>query len=180
MDEEKILIANLSKGRIGDEASSLLGAVLITKLELAALSRVVVPEEKRQDFFLYVDEFPSFITRSFSSILAEARKYHLCLILAHQYLDQVEPEVMSAILGNVGTIICFRLGAKDAEIMEKEFAPTFRAEDLAELPSYHIYLRLMIDGRVSRPFSGETMRPEGYIWTDTKRLREVYEGRFGS
>lgn len=158
MDEEKILIADLSKGKIGEEASSLFGAVLITKFELAALSRVNIPEDQRKDFFLYVDEFPSFITRSFVSILAEARKYRLCLILAHQYLDQLDPELQSAILGNVGTIICFRLGAKDAEVFEKEFEPVFKAIDFIELPTFHIYLKLMIDGRVSRGFSGECLK----------------------
>jgi len=178
MDEEMLLIADLSKGRIGEEASSLLGAVLITEFEMAALSRADVPEPERKDFYLYVDEFPSFITRSFANILAEARKYHLCLILAHQYLNQLDEETRSAILGNVGTIICFRLGAEDAYLMEKEIGPNFTVRDLIDLPSYHIYLRLMIDGKVSQPFSAVTMKPQGPKMDYSKKIRRVSRERF--
>jgi len=159
MDNQKILIMNLSKGRIGEDNSRLLGALLITKLQLAAMSRVDVPEEKRKDFFLYVDEFQNFATTSFVNVLSEARKYRLALILGHQYITQMEEEVRDAVFGNVGTIISFRVGAEDAEWLEKEFTPEFIAADLVNLGKYNIYLRLMIDGLAGRPFSAETMGP---------------------
>jgi len=167
MDEKKILIANISKGRIGEDNSRLLGALLITKLQLAAMSRVDIPEEKRKDFFLYVDEFQNFATKAFVNILSEARKYRLSLILGNQYISQLEEmtptgwssEVRDAIFGNVGTIICFRVGAEDAEFLEKEFTPEFMAPDFVNLTKYNVYLRLMIDGLAGRPFSAETLAP---------------------
>jgi len=159
MDEEKILILNLSKGKIGEDASRLLGGLLITKLQLAAMSRVDMPEEKRKDFFLYVDEFQNFATESFVNILSEARKYRLSLILAHQYITQMEEKVRDAVFGNVGTIVSFRVGAEDAEYLEKEFSPEITAGDLVNLPKYSIYLKLMIDGVAGRPFSAETLPP---------------------
>jgi len=159
MDEGKILILNLSKGKIGEDPSRLLGALAITKLQLAAMSRVNIPEEKRRDFFLYVDEFQNFATEAFASILSEARKYRLSLILAHQYITQMEESVRDAVFGNVGTLICFRVGAADAQFLEKEFYPEFSMQDLVNLPKYNIYLRLMIDGLSSRPFSAKTLPP---------------------
>jgi CxxC-x17-CxxC domain-containing protein len=167
MDEGKILIANISKGRIGEDNSRLLGALLITKLQLAAMSRVDIPEEERKDFYLYVDEFQNFATKSFVNILSEARKYRLSLTLANQYIAQLEEmtpsgrssEVRDAIFGNVGTIASFRVGAEDAEFLEREFIPEFNAEDLVNLTKYNIYLKLMIDGIAGRPFSAETLRP---------------------
>jgi CxxC-x17-CxxC domain-containing protein len=159
MDERKILIMNLSKGKIGEDNSLLLGSLLITKLQLAAMSRVDIPEEERQDFFLYVDEFQNFATESFINILSEARKYRLSLILGHQYIKQMEEKVRDAVFGNVGTIISFRVGADDAEYLEKEFYPEFTASDLVNLPKYHIYLKLMIDGVVGKPFSAKTLPP---------------------
>ncbi len=167
MDEGKILIANISKGRIGEDNSRLLGALVITKLQLAAMSRVDTPEEKRKDFYLYVDEFQNFATDAFINILSEARKYRLCLTLANQYLGQLEEmtpagrstKVRDAVFGNVGTIICFRVGAEDAEFLEKEFVPEFTLDDLVNLGKYSIYLRLMINGLAGRPFSAETLPP---------------------
>jgi len=167
MDEGKILIANISKGRIGEDNSRLLGALVITKLQLAAMSRVDTPEEKRQDFYLYVDEFQNFATDAFINILSEARKYRLCLTLANQYLGQLEEmtpagrstKVRDAVFGNVGTIVCFRVGAEDAEFLEKEFIPEFTIDDLVNLGKYNIYLRLMINGLAGRPFSAETLSP---------------------
>ena len=167
MDEGKILIANLSKGRIGEDNSKLLGALLITKLQLAAMSRVDIPEEERRDFYLYVDEFQNFATESFADILSEARKYRLSLTLANQYVAQLEEmtsigkstKVRDAIFGNVGTIITFRMGAEDAEFLEKEFAPELTAEDLVNLGKYNIYTRLMVEGVATRPFSAETLLP---------------------
>jgi len=159
MDEKKILIVNISKGRVGEDNSRLLGALLVTKLQLAAMSRVDIPEEKREDFFLYVDEFQNFATASFANILSEARKYRLSLILSHQYITQMEEEVRDAVFGNVGTIVVFRVGAEDAEYLEKEFAPEFLAEDLVNLPKYNIDLKLMIDGVAGPAFSAETLPP---------------------
>lgn len=159
MDSGKILIMNLSKGKVGEDNSRLLGALLITKLQLAAMSRVDVPEEKRKDFFLYVDEFQNFATESFVNILSEARKYRLALILSHQYITQMEETVRDAVFGNVGTLICFRVGAEDAEFLEREFLPEFNAQDLVNLGKYNIYLKLMIDGIASHPFSAETLSP---------------------
>ncbi len=159
MDEGKILILDLSKGRIGEDNSRLLGALLITKLQLAAMSRVDVPEEERKDFYLYVDEFQNFATESFANILSEARKYRLCLTVGHQYISQMDETVRDAVFGNVGTIAVFRVGAEDAEFLEKEFSPEFTAEDLVNLSKYNIYLKLMIDGVASHPFSAETLPP---------------------
>ena len=134
MDKRKILIFNLSKGRMGEDNSSLLGAMVITKLQLAAMSRVDTPESERQDFYLYVDEFQNFATDSFANILSEARKYRLCLILAHQYIGQLihdlNTKVRDAVFGNVGTIVTFRIGAEDAEFLEKQFSPAFNENDL--------------------------------------------------
>jgi len=159
MDKGKILIVNLSKGKIGEDASHLLGALIVTKLQLAAMSRVDVPEEERKDFYLYVDEFQNFATEAFANILSEARKYHLCLTLAHQYITQMDETVRDAIFGNVGTIINFRVGAADAEFLEKEFLPEFTADDLVNLSKWSIYLKLMIDGVASRAFSAATLPP---------------------
>ena len=159
MDERKILILNLSKGRIGEDNSLLLGALLITKIQLAAMSRVNIPEEERKDFYLYVDEFQNFAINSFINILSEARKYRLALILGHQYISQMEEEVRDAVFGNVGTLISFRIGAEDAEYLEKEFFPEFTATDLVNLAKYNIYLKLMIDGLAGRPFSAVTLIP---------------------
>ncbi len=159
MDEGKILILNLSKGRVGEDNSRLLGALLVTKLQLAAMSRVDIPEEKRRSFYLYVDEFQNFATESFANILSEARKYRLALILGHQYISQMEETVRDAVFGNIGTLVTFRVGAEDAEFLEKEFIPEFNVQDLVNLAKYNTYLKLMIDGVSGRPFSAETLPP---------------------
>jgi len=180
MDEGKILIANLSKGRIGEDNSLLLGALLINKLQLAAMSRVDIPEEKRKDFFLYVDEFQNFATEAFVNILSEARKYRLALILGHQYIAQMEKQVRDAVFGNIGTIICFRVGAEDAGFLEKEFLPEFTREDLVNLPKYNIYVKLMIDGITGRPFSAETLPPfEAPKKSYREKIIKVSRERYG-
>jgi hypothetical protein len=161
MDEGKILLVNLAKGKIGEDAAALLGSLLVSRLGLAALSRADVPEEDRRDFYLYLDEFQTFSTLSLANMLSELRKYRLNMILAHQYLSQVDEEIRDAILGNVGTVISFRVGLNDAEILEKEFWPTFKASDLTGLPNYNVYLKLMIDGAESRPFSAATLPAVG-------------------
>ena len=157
MDSEKILLVNISKGRVGEDASRLLGALIITKLQLAAMSRVDIPEKERKDFILYVDEFQNFATSSFANILSEARKYHLSLVIAHQYVAQMDETVADAVFGNVGTIVSFRVGAEDAEMLEKELAPEFLATDIVNLGKRQIYLKLMIDGVASKAFSARTM-----------------------
>jgi CxxC-x17-CxxC domain-containing protein len=159
MDNGKILIMNLSKGRIGEDNSALLGAMMITKIQLAAMSRVDIPEKSRRDFYLYIDEFQNFSTDSFANILSEARKYRLNLILAHQYIEQLSEKVKPAVFGNVGTLVVFRVGAADAEELVKEFTPTFTEEDIVNLPKYEMYLKLMIDGIASSPFSALGLPP---------------------
>lgn len=159
MDEGKILIVNLAKGKIGEDNCALLGSMLVTKIQLAAMSRTNIPENERRSFYLYVDELHNFITLAFADILSEARKYGLNLTLAHQYIDQLEEKIRSAIFGNVGTLISFRVGANDAKYLAREFYPVFSEGDLVNLPNYHIYLKLMIDGVSSRPFSAVTLMP---------------------
>jgi DNA helicase HerA-like ATPase len=158
MDEGKILIVNLAKGKIGEDNCSLLGALVLTKIELSALSRADLPEDQRAPFYLFVDEIHSFITLSFADILSESRKYGLNLVLAHQYIEQLDEKIRAAIFGNVGTIISFRIGAEDAKYLAQEFAPVFDETDLINLPNFHIYLKLMIDGQTSQPFSAKTLR----------------------
>ena len=163
MNESKIFLVNVSKGRIGEDNSALLGGMIITKIQLAAMERVRIPEDERKDFYLYVDEFQNFATDSFANILSEARKYRLNLTVAHQYTAQLEnkdgSKVRDAVFGNVGTMIIFRVGGDDAEFLEKEFEPEFMAQDLVNLPNYHVYVKLMIDGVTSRPFSATTLPP---------------------
>ncbi|MBA3733306.1 type IV secretion system DNA-binding domain-containing protein [Patescibacteria group bacterium] len=162
MDEKKIIIINLSKGRVGEGNANLIGSMLITKIYLAAMSRAdTSPTElkKLPNFYLYVDEFQSFANKSFADILSEARKYKLNLTIAHQYIEQMEEEVRDAVFGNVGTMISFRVGAFDAEVLEKEFSPTFMAADMVNLGFAQIYLKLMISGVSSQPFSATTLGP---------------------
>jgi hypothetical protein len=162
MDSKKILIVNLSKGKVGEGNANLIGSLLITKIYLAAMSRADVGPyelEKLPPFYLYVDEFQNFANESFANILSEARKYNLALTVAHQYVEQMTDEVKAAVFGNVGTMIAFRVGATDAEIFEKEFAPYFILDDIVNLSAYQIYLRLMIDGVGSKPFSAHTLDP---------------------
>src|SRR3989338_1172076 len=162
MDKGKIMIINLSKGRVGESNANLIGSMLITKIYLAAMSRADNNEQelaKLPNFYLYVDEFQSFANKSFADILSEARKYKLNLTIAHQYIEQMEEEVRDAVFGNVGTMVTFRVGAFDAEVLEKEFAPTFEAADLVNLGIYQIYFKLMIDGVSSQPFSAKGMAP---------------------
>ncbi|MBI3019805.1 MAG: type IV secretion system DNA-binding domain-containing protein [Parcubacteria group bacterium] len=162
MDEKKILIMNLSKGRMGDTNTQLLGSMLVIKIYLAAMSRADLPPKELQklpNFYFFVDEFQSFANETFADILSEARKYKLNLTIAHQYIEQMPEEVRDAVFGNVGTMIVFRVGAFDAEVLEKEFAPVFTAEDIVNLGFAQVYLKLMIDGLTSKPFSATTLPP---------------------
>lgn len=156
MDEQKILIANLSKGELGEDASTIIGSILVTSIQLSALYRAKQPLEKRIPFYLYVDEAHSFLSLSFADILAESRKYGLSLFLAHQYIEQLQEEVRTAIFGNVGTLICFRVGADDAEYLENEVQPVFNRLDLIKQKRFELSLKLMINGITSDAFSAKT------------------------
>ncbi|MBU1954418.1 type IV secretion system DNA-binding domain-containing protein [Patescibacteria group bacterium] len=161
MDEQKILLINLSKGKMGDLNTQLLGLVMVARLQMAAMSRVDIPEKERKDFYLYVDEFQNFATDSFASILSEARKYHLALIMAHQYIKQLEKKqdtsIRDAVFGNVGTMMSFKIGADDAEYMAKEYAPVLTEQDVIGIANYKAYIKLNINNTTSRPFSLETI-----------------------
>ncbi|HEX9503397.1 MAG TPA: type IV secretion system DNA-binding domain-containing protein [Patescibacteria group bacterium] len=185
MDNKKIFLINLSKGRIGEDNSALLGAMIITKIQLAAMSRVDIPEDNRKDFYLYVDEFQNFATESFANILSEARKYRLNLIVAHQYIGQLVTDkkntvVRDAIFGNVGTLIVFRVGADDAEFLEKEFDPTYLLNDLVNLTKYHIYLKLMINGVSSTPFSATTLPPIAEATGNLEKVIKISRERYAT
>lgn len=176
MDSRKIIIVNLSKGRIGDENMKLLGGLLVTKMYLAAMSRADVPDRVMKmlpNFYLFVDEFQNFANASFADILSEARKYKLNLTIAHQYIEQMDEIVRPAVFGNVGTMITFRVGATDAEALEQEFAPVFTVEDLVNMGAYQIYLKLMIDGLSSAPFSARTL--DAIPHPDTSYVQEIID-----
>jgi type IV secretory pathway TraG/TraD family ATPase VirD4 len=159
MDEGKILIVNLAKGRLGEDSANVLGALLVTTLGLAAFSRADSDELRRSDHIIVIDEFQSFATLSVANMVSELRKYHVGLVLSHQHLFQLEPEVKHAVLGNVGTLISFRLGPEDAGMIAREYDPVFVPLDLMNLANHDIYLKLMIDGTPSKPFSATTLHP---------------------
>ena len=152
-----MLVVNLSKGRLGEDTSYLLGALFVSMINSAAMGRADKPEHTRKDFFLYMDEFQGFTTPALVQMLSELRKYRLSLILAHQFLSQVDKNVRDAIFGNVGTLISFRVGAVDAPLLTKEYYPVFEQQDFLNLPNYHIYLRMMIDSEMSQPFSARSI-----------------------
>lgn len=159
MDEGKVFVANLSKGKIGDDKANLLGSLLVSAFQVAALSRADTREEERRDFFFHLDEFQSFTTRSFATILSEGRKYRLNLTIVHQYIEQLSEEIRAAVFGNVGTLVSFRIGERDADVLSREFSPAFSRDDLVGLPRYRVLLKLMIHGETSRPFSATTLPP---------------------
>jgi len=157
MDEGKVLLVNLAKGRLGEDSSSLLGGLLVTTIGLAAYSRADMPTAERRDFYVYIDEFQSFTTLAMANMLSELRKYRVAFTVAHQYLYQLEADVRHAVLGNAGSIIAFRVGAEDAAYLAREFTPQFEPTDLIRLKNYQIYLKLMIDGTPSKAFSAITL-----------------------
>jgi Helicase HerA, central domain/Type IV secretion-system coupling protein DNA-binding domain len=159
MDNGRLFIANLSKGRLGHDKANLLGSLLTTQFQLSAMARANRPEAKRPDFYLFIDEFQNFSTDAFASILAEARKYRLCLTLSHQYIDQLSLSVRQAVFGNVGTLIAFRIGHTDAEVLEKEFGKTFPASVLADLDRYEAVVKLLEDGTNKEPFRARMLPP---------------------
>ncbi len=165
MNKKKILLVNLAKGLVGEINANLLGMIIVSKLQMAALERAALPEDQRHDFYLYIDEFQNFITDSIATILSEARKYRLELIIAHQYMKQLEDNkgktgVRDAVLGNAGTIVSFRIGVEDAEVLAKEFAPVFGAYDLVNVEQYTAYTKLLIDNTACKPFNMQTYPPE--------------------
>jgi hypothetical protein len=180
IDNRKILICNLSKGKIGEDNSALLGALIITKLQLSAMSRVNTEESKRPDFYLYVDEFQNFATESFANILSEARKYRLNLTICNQYLDQLDEQVKFSVFGNIGTLISFRVGPKDPEFLSQELYPPFTQADLQNLPKYHIYLKLMIHGVASKPFSATTLPPPVRTFNNQHGIIEQSRQRYAT
>ena len=163
IDGRKVLLVNLAKGQLGEGPAMLLGSLLVASLGLAGLSRSDVPEEGRPDFYAYLDEFHTFATLSLATMLSELRKYRVNLILANQYLGQLDPAIRDAVLGNAGTIIVFRVGAQDALLLARELGPKFQANDLLTLPNYRIYLKLMIDGEPSKAFSAGTLDPVSLV-----------------
>jgi hypothetical protein len=181
MDNRRILIANLSKGMLGEDKANLLGSLLVTSFELAALQRVDVQQEKRQDFFLYIDEFHNFTTDSFATILSEARKYRLCLTLSHQYLDQLRPNVRSAVFGNAGTVISFRVGGRDAKILAEEFSAEKTAPQFSSLANHEILVKRPSGGKQIESFVARTIPPleirSGRRQEVIRRSREKYASR---
>lgn len=181
MDSGQVLIVNLSKGRTGEDASALLGSLIITALQLAAMGRADTAEESRPDFHLYVDEFQNFATESFATILSEARKYRLCLTIANQYLAQMDETTAAAVFGNVGSLLCFQVGANDSELLALQLGGQVTPQDLMAIPKYEAYLRLLIDGQPSRPFSMQTLAPAHFA-TDRQRaeiIRRASRRRYG-
>jgi type IV secretory pathway TraG/TraD family ATPase VirD4 len=159
MDQGQVLLVNLAKGHIGEDSSSLLGGLLVTTIGLAAFSRADTPSAERRDFFVYIDEFQNFTTLALANMFSEMRKYRVGFTVAHQYLNQLEPDVRHAVLGNTGSIISFRVGVEDAPYLVREFHERFGEIDLLQLPNYRVYLKLMIDGTPSKPFSASTLAP---------------------
>ena len=153
MDEKKIILCNLSKGILGEEDAKFLGLILVPKVLTAAMSRQNMPMEQRQDFFLYVDEFQNYATEDFATILSEARKYRLNLIVANQYISQIDEQVRGAVFGNVGTMISFRVGVNDAQFLQHEYAPIFNETDLANIEKYHVYIKTIVKNEPVPPFS---------------------------
>lgn len=178
MDEGKILIVNLSKGRVGEDGMRLLGGMIVTKIQLSAQERQNTPEQERRDFYLYVDEFQNFANESFATILSEARKYRLNLVVAHQYMEQLDEKVQAAVLGNVGTMIAMRVGPTDAEMLETEFAPTFTPEDLVNLAKFQMYLKLMVDGVSTQPFSANSLPPIAKVTDSQEKVLKVSRERY--
>lgn len=192
MDEKKILLVNLSKGKVGEINAKLLGLIIVSKIQMAALSRANVPEGERQDFYLYVDEFQNFITDAFESILSEARKYRLNLVIAHQYLAQLESgagvqgagakTLRDAVFGNAGTMVAFRIGVEDAETMAKEMAPTFNEFDLVNVERFNGFIKLMINGTASKPFNMATYalpKPTPQQLELAKAIRQLSRLKYG-
>jgi hypothetical protein len=179
MDQKKILLVNLAKGRLGDLNSHLLGLIIVGKFLMAALSRVDSLGQKLSDFYLYIDEFQNVTTDSIAVILSEARKYRLGLNIAHQFIGQLSDTIKGAVFGNVGTIASFRVGPEDAELLEKQFEPIFTARDIADLPNRHAYMRLLVNGRPIKPFNIETLPVPDGNFANIDKLKQLSYLKYG-
>ncbi|MFH2013769.1 MAG: type IV secretion system DNA-binding domain-containing protein [Patescibacteria group bacterium] len=179
MDEKKILLVNLSKGKLGDVNSRLLGLIIVTKLLMAAFSRVDTPEKDRNDFYLYMDEFQNFTTDSVSTILAEARKYRLNLIIGHQFIGQLVDSIKNAVFGNVGSMVAYRVGAEDAEFLVKQFEPTFSQQDLINIDNFNAYVKLLINSQTSKPFNIKIGPPAEGDSDISKKAKEISRMKYG-
>jgi len=179
MDNKKIFLANLSKGRTGELNSSLLGLILVSKMQMAAMRRAEIPAENRKDFYLYLDEFQNFTTESIATILSEARKYRLNLILAHQYMPQLSESIKNAVIGNVGTFAAFRVGADDAEFLEKQFSPEFSRFDLLNLDNFQVLIKMMLNNKLTSPFKIKTLSPEKGSLENAELVKQLSRSRYG-
>jgi hypothetical protein len=179
MDSGKIVLVNLSKGKIGEINAKLLGMVIVGKILMAALSRVDTPEAERRDFYLYLDEFQNVTTTSIAQILSEARKYRLVLILAHQFIGQLKEEISKAVFGNVGSLIAFRVGPEDSEFLEKQFAPVFTAHDMVNVDNYQAFARLLMNNELTKPFNLKTYPPTHGDQEVANALKELSRLRYG-
>jgi len=179
MDDQKILLVNLSKGKIGEINSYLLGMVIVGKLLMSALSRVDLSEKDRKDFYLYIDEFQNFTTDSISQILAEARKYRLVLTIAHQFIGQLSENISKAVFGNVGSMCSFRLGSEDAQVLEKQFEPVFDANDLINVDNYSCFTKLLINNASTAPFDMKTYPPSEGNAEVREALKQLSRYKFG-
>jgi hypothetical protein len=178
MDNGRIFIANLSKGRLGEDKSNLLGAILVNQFQLAAMARATRPENDRRDFYLYIDEFHNFTTDTFASILSESRKYKLCLALSHQYCAQLRDEIREAVFGNVGTLVSFRVGEADGQVLEREYGPGFGTDRFTDLANHEVLVKLLVEGEAKEPFLAKTLPPQagrhGRRENIIRRSRECY------
>jgi len=179
MDNQKILLLNLSKGRVGEVNSSLLGLVAVSKLQMAAMSRGDLPEDQRKDFYLYLDEFQNFTTESIATILSEARKYRLGMIIAHQFIGQLSEQIRDAVFGNVGSLVSFRVGANDAEFLVKQFEPVFNQQDLINLDNFNCCVKLIINNQTALPFSMGTYPPVKSNLESAGMVKQLSRARFG-
>ena len=179
MDNKKILLINLSKGKIGEINARLLGMVVVGKILMAALSRVDMPEEERKDFYLYLDEFQNVTTNSIAQILSEARKYKLCLILAHQFIGQLKEDISKAVFGNVGSMVIFRVGPEDGEFLEKQFEPVFARNDLVNVDNYNAFARILVNGVLTKPFNIKTYPPTKGDQEVANALKELSRLKYG-
>jgi len=179
MDNKKILLVNLSKGRLGDINANLIGLLVVNKIQMAALSRVDMYGKKMEDFFLYIDEFQNVTTDSIESILSEARKYRLSLTVAHQYISQLEDNIKNAVFGNVGSMAVFRVGAEDAQFLESKFKPTFMAADIMKIENWNAYVSMLIKGQPTKPFNIATLPPPQGVIEAVEKIKELSYLKFG-
>jgi len=179
IDSGKILLVNLSKGRLGDINSSLLGLIIVGKIVMASFSRVDMPQEQRRDFYLYIDEFHNFTTESIYTILSEARKYRLCLTIAHQFIGQLQEKIRDAVFGNVGSLAVFRVGADDAKYLVIQFDPVFSETDLVNIDNFNVYLKLLVRGQTTKPFNIQTFPPTKGSEDIVKICRELSRLKYG-